>query len=321
MSFNYFRSIVGLDCWKTALRNSAIAFGILIIAASVISSLPEPERDGDVNMAELLAKMEKKYDYIQQNTNWFNERSYSAVIKLAKGDPEKAIEIFNDPDYPQKFYDESGYLPGDQSRAKYPDILKRVTDTHSYIKENTDYEFDRVEYSAVMRLSKADPVLAVEIFNDPGFPEKYYDTNGALPERGATLVNYSDILKQATDRYSYIKENSNYEFNSEEYSAAVRLSSADPVVAVEILNDPGFPEKYYDEYGRFPWGSQESSPELLKRLSDTYSYIKENTDYEFDRVEYSAVMILSKADPVLAVEILNDPGFPEKYYDTIKRID
>jgi len=60
----------------------------------------------------ILQNARDTYTYVQENANYgFTEREYSAVMRLASNDPDKAIEIFNDPDYPHKFYDETGYVP------------------------------------------------------------------------------------------------------------------------------------------------------------------------------------------------------------------
>ena len=56
-------------------------------------------------------------------------------------------------------------------------------------------------------------------------------------------------------------------------------------------------------------------PAILEKLSDNYSYIKENTNHEFTADEYSGVMRLSNGDPIKAVKILNDLDFPQKFYD------
>ena len=146
-----------------------------------LTSLPEPEV-GLINFDEMIEEFTKTYNYVEENTSRpVTEREYYAVMRLASSDPDKAIEIFNDPDYPHKFYDETGYLPDEKTPEMYPIILKSSIDNFSYIKENTNRKFTSDEYSSVMRLSNADPIKAVEIFNDPGYPEKFYDENGLLP--------------------------------------------------------------------------------------------------------------------------------------------
>ncbi|MGY5149913.1 MAG: hypothetical protein ACW9W3_07600 [Candidatus Nitrosopumilus sp. bin_68KS] len=155
----------------------------IIIFTSVIGllSLSEPKVE-EVSMDELIAKAHNTYLYVKQNTNHaLLEREYYVVMNMVNDDPDKAIEIFNDPDYPQKFYDETGYLPDEKKSEIYPEILKRLSDNYSYIKENVNHGFTRDEYSSVMRLSNADPIKAVAIFNDPDYPEKFYDKNDSLP--------------------------------------------------------------------------------------------------------------------------------------------
>src|SRR5680860_1217894 len=109
-------------------------------------------------MEEYVELFTKSYNYVQDNANHVvNEREYYVVMRMANSDLKKAVEILNDPDYPQKFYDETGYLPDEKKPEMYPEILKRLSDNYSYIKENVNYEFTGDEYSSVMRLSNADP--------------------------------------------------------------------------------------------------------------------------------------------------------------------
>lgn len=80
-----------------------------ILAVIVLTSLSQPE---PVMMDDLLKKVQEKYDYINQHANReVPSREYSAVMHLANDDLKRAVEILNDPDYPEKFYDENGVLP------------------------------------------------------------------------------------------------------------------------------------------------------------------------------------------------------------------
>jgi len=227
-----------------------IMSGIMITVIVIgLLSLSKPEQ---LRMDEIVENFTKANEYVQKNTNHFvTEREYYVVMRMAEGDPDKAIEILNDPDYPQKFYDETGHLPDEKPREMYPEILKRLSDNYSYIKENTNHEFTRDEYSDVMRLSNGDPIKAVKILNDPDFPQKFYDETGHFPAEKRPEM-FPAILEKLSDNYSYIKENTNHEFTEDEYSFVMRLSNGDPIKAVKILNDPDFPQKFYDETGSLP---------------------------------------------------------------------
>ncbi|HEY4680548.1 MAG TPA: hypothetical protein VIH04_04705 [Nitrosarchaeum sp.] len=157
-----------------------VIVGIIITTTAIgLSSLQKPEQ---LRMDEIVENFTKAYEYVEENTNHeLTEREYYMVTRMASGDLDKAIEILNDPDYPQKFYDETGYLPDGKKPEMYPEILKRSSDNYSYIKENTNHEFTRDEYSSVMRLSDGDPIKSVNIFNDPDYPQKFYDETGSLP--------------------------------------------------------------------------------------------------------------------------------------------
>ncbi len=83
----------------------------ILIVITLTLSLSQSEI-GLVDMDELSKMARERYDYVEQNTNHiFTEREYSAVMRLADGDPKRAVEIFNDPDYPENFYDDTGTLP------------------------------------------------------------------------------------------------------------------------------------------------------------------------------------------------------------------
>lgn len=81
------------------------------------NSFPYPEKgsitiESELTIDGMISNFRSNVLYVEQNVNHgFTEREYSAVMRLANSDLDRAIEIFNDPDYPEKFYDETGYLP------------------------------------------------------------------------------------------------------------------------------------------------------------------------------------------------------------------
>lgn len=93
---------------KNILFLSIILIIIIVVSVLGLLSLSEPE----LTIDEMTSNFQSDLLYVEQNVNHgFNEREYSAVMRLANDDLDRSIEIFNDPEYPEKFYDETGYLP------------------------------------------------------------------------------------------------------------------------------------------------------------------------------------------------------------------
>ena len=86
---------------------------ITVIVIGLLS-LSKPEQ---LRMDAIVENFTKANEYVEDNTNHvLTEREYYVVMRMAEGDPDKAIEILNDPDYPQKFYDETGSLPDEKNQ-------------------------------------------------------------------------------------------------------------------------------------------------------------------------------------------------------------
>lgn len=85
---------------------------VIIISASALGflSLPKPDPiPAMMDMDGLVEMDQKDYDYVRENVNHgIATREYKAVMDMVNGDLDRAIEIFNDPEYPEKFYDETG---------------------------------------------------------------------------------------------------------------------------------------------------------------------------------------------------------------------
>lgn len=87
-----------------------MTISIVIVVGSAITLFSFSSED-PVLIDELLQKSYDTYMYVEENTErGFTEREYSAVMRLANNDPDKAIEIFNDPEYPEKFYDKTRHI-------------------------------------------------------------------------------------------------------------------------------------------------------------------------------------------------------------------
>lgn len=85
---------------------------IIIIVVSVLGLLSLSEPSPELTMGDSIENFQRDLLYVEENTNHgFTEREYSAVMRLANHDLDRAVEIFNDPEYPEKFYGEDGTLP------------------------------------------------------------------------------------------------------------------------------------------------------------------------------------------------------------------